>query len=160
MNPWRAAEVVNALKHALTMDEVEKADRSRRNLEFSLRLTTTSWALQVLSALKGVEKQADTSTQIAVGFGMQFKVMDLKAGFNQLNLKNICNSYRDSKKRLILLDWGGTLVADNKEDHLKAFAIATGLSQVRIRQSHHFFPPPVPPPSTGSPVPLWYLYSI
>jgi trehalose 6-phosphate synthase/phosphatase len=135
VNPWKAEEVVSALKQALEMDQLQRFDRSRRNVEFSTRLTTDAWATMVLNDLKNVEKQADSNATLAVGFGMQYKVMDLKAGFKQLNLKNCCYDYRKAQNRLILLDWGGTLVADNKDDHLQAFAIATGFDAHRFDSS-------------------------
>lgn len=36
-----------ALARSLEMDPTERADRMRRNLEYSQRLTTTNWATQV-----------------------------------------------------------------------------------------------------------------
>ena len=109
------------------MDPIERADRMRRNLEYSLRLTTNNWATQVLSDLKSVEKNDDPDSSFAVGFGMNYKIMDLKAGFNPLDTKDVCKSYRASRHRLILLDWGGTLIAAHeKSDKLQAYAMATG----------------------------------
>lgn len=55
VNPWRVIEVKQALQHALVMGDSERADRCRRNLEFSTRLTTTNWALNVLRDLKSVQ---------------------------------------------------------------------------------------------------------
>ena len=115
------------MKHALEMSDTERADRSRRNIEFSTRLTTTSWANHFLHDLKAVEKSTDINANCKVGFGMQYKVMDLKAGFQPLDVKEVCNSYRVARNRLILLDWGGTLVADDlKVDKFQAYAIAKG----------------------------------
>eukprot|EP00601_Ochromonadales_sp_CCMP2298_P017181 CAMPEP_0173233894 /NCGR_PEP_ID=MMETSP1142-20121109/9889_1 /TAXON_ID=483371 /ORGANISM="non described non described, Strain CCMP2298" /LENGTH=1021 /DNA_ID=CAMNT_0014163805 /DNA_START=97 /DNA_END=3159 /DNA_ORIENTATION=- len=126
-NPWRVQEVKLALNRALEMDPVERADRMRRNLEYSVRLTTTKWATQVLNDLKGLEKNDDPESTFAVGFGMQYKIMDLKSGFNPLDSKEVCTAYRTARHRLILLDWGGTLVSDNgKSDKLQAYAEATG----------------------------------
>ena len=36
-----------ALARSLEMEATERADRMRRNLEYSQRLTTTNWATQV-----------------------------------------------------------------------------------------------------------------
>ncbi len=38
-----------ALQRALEMEQGERADRTRRNLEYSQRLTTANWATQVSS---------------------------------------------------------------------------------------------------------------
>jgi trehalose 6-phosphate synthase/phosphatase len=103
----------------------ERYDRSRKNLEYSARLTTTNWAKHVLSDLKAAEGNSDGS--YAVGFGLQYKVMNLKAGFHALDTKEVSKAFRTSRHRLILLDWGGTLVPNvDKQDKFHAYAIATG----------------------------------
>jgi trehalose-phosphatase len=120
-------QVKLALHRSLEMDPHERADRMRRNLEYSKRLTTNNWATQVLSDLKSVEKSDDPDSSFAVGFGMHYKIMDLKAGFNPLDVKEVCKNYRTARHRLILLDWGGTLVAAHeKADKLQMYAMATG----------------------------------
>lgn len=126
VNPWNTTDVKEALVAALEMTPVERADRNRRNLEYATRLTSTNWATHVLCDLKSVEKSTDPNANYAVGFGMQYKVMDLKAGFHALDVKEVCNSYRSARSRLIIMDWGGTLVTDVKVDKLQAYAIAKG----------------------------------
>ncbi|RYH28701.1 hypothetical protein EON65_11240 [archaeon] len=44
----------------------------------------------------------------SLGFGMQYKVMNLKSGFLPLDSKEVCKAYRTARHRLIVLDWGGT----------------------------------------------------
>jgi trehalose 6-phosphate synthase/phosphatase len=127
VNPWRVDEVTQIIKHALEMTDSERADRSRRNLEFSTRLTTANWAKHVLSDLRSVERSEDPNANYAVGFGLQYKVMNLKAGFHALDIQDTCKAYRNARHRLILLDWGGTLVPNvDKHDKLQAYAMATG----------------------------------
>ena len=129
LNPWRIDEVKEALKHALEMTPTEQADRFRRNLEFSTRLTTSNWAKHVLHDLKAVEKSSDPNASYALGFGMKYKVMNLKAGFQPLDVKAVSTNYRNARYRLIIVDWGGTLVANTYKDKLQAYAIATGHAQ-------------------------------
>jgi trehalose 6-phosphate synthase/phosphatase len=119
--------VKQAIKHSLEMSEAERADRSRRNLEFSTRLTTSNWAKNVLFDLKHVERNDDPNSNYAVGFGLQYKVMNLKSGFHALETQDVCKAYRNARHRLIVLDWGGTLVSNvDKHDKLQAYALATG----------------------------------
>lgn len=111
------------------MGPSERADRMRRNLEFSTRLTTVNWATQVLYDLKCVDKSSDKSAYSGVGFGMGFRVMGIKQGFETLDAAAVNKSYRATKNRLILLDWGGTLVAEGDiTDRLQAYALATGIT--------------------------------
>jgi len=93
------------LKLALEMPKNEQTDRTRRNLEFSTQLTTNNWALQVLQDLNSVNKNIDEGDSFAVGFGMGFRVMGVKAGFHELDVSLITKAYRSSKCRLIVLDW-------------------------------------------------------
>jgi trehalose 6-phosphate synthase/phosphatase len=108
------------------MKDSERSDRMRKNLEFSMRLTTSNWATHVLSDLKAVEKNSDRGASIKVGFGMQYKVMDLKAGSQVLDVKAVCAAYKNASSRLILLDWGGTLVESTKGDKLQSYAMVQG----------------------------------
>ena len=94
------------LSRVLDMGATERADRMRRNLEFSTRLTTVNWATQMLCDLKCVEKSADHSAYSGMGFGMGFRVMGIKAGFDQLDVVALNKVYRASSHCLILLDWG------------------------------------------------------
>jgi trehalose 6-phosphate synthase/phosphatase len=121
-------QVVAALKLCLEMSEYEKSERNRRNLEFSTKLTTNNWAIQVLQDIISVEKNTSVGQEnFAVGFGMGFRVMGVKAGFHELDVTALTKAYRSSKCRLIILDWGGTLVAEtSKSDSLQAYAVATG----------------------------------
>ena len=60
---------------------------------------------------------------------MGFRVMGVKAGFRTLDAAAVNKSYRAAAHRLILLDWGGTLVAESDAaDKLHAFALATGIA--------------------------------
>ena len=127
VNPWCMDEVETALLRVLTMSPDEKAARMRRNLEFSMRLTIVSWAANVLQDLKAVEKSTDHSSYSAVGFGISYRVMGVKSGFQTLDIALVNKDYRNSHHRLILLDWGGTLVDEHDvNDSLQRYAVATG----------------------------------
>lgn len=127
VNPWRVEEVKHALGVALEMGETELLDRNRRNLEFSTRLTTEKWAQHVLLDLKAVDKSYNPHDNFAIGFGLNYRVMGVRADFHPLDETVVAREYRASRCRLILLDWGGTLVADDdKSDAIHAYALAQG----------------------------------
>mmetsp|Transcript_25483 Transcript_25483/g.24368 ORF Transcript_25483/g.24368 Transcript_25483/m.24368 type:complete len:1128 (+) Transcript_25483:151-3534(+) len=129
VNPWKVEEVKNALKLALEMSPSDRIDRMRRNLEFSSRLTTQNWAKEVLKDLKSVEKCNDAFESYSVGFGMGFRIMGVKAGFHTLDMTAVTKAYRGARHRLVLLDWGGTLVAESdKVDKLAAYSVAKGIA--------------------------------
>jgi trehalose 6-phosphate synthase/phosphatase len=109
------------------MDSSERAKRMRRNSEFSNRLTTLHWAHQVLMDLKKTAISDVPSGVSMLGMGSSHRMLGVKSGFLPLEFTILSRSYRTSKHRLILLDWGGTLVAeDDKVDKLQAYALAQG----------------------------------
>mmetsp|Transcript_105 Transcript_105/g.189 ORF Transcript_105/g.189 Transcript_105/m.189 type:complete len:1079 (+) Transcript_105:193-3429(+) len=124
VNPWKTDEVQDALRRALTMDANEHGSRFRRSLEFCNRITTVKWAETVLQDLKQVEKSVDNSNHSTLGLGINYRVSGVKAGFNPLDVVKVSKAYRSSRQRLILLDWGGTLV--DVLDNYEAYAVATG----------------------------------
>ena len=127
VNPWRVIEVKEALTRALEMKATERSDRMRRNAEFSSRLTTLNWAKHVLHDIKSVEKEIDQSQNFAVGFGMGFRVMGVKASFKPVDVGAMSKAYRNAHSRLLVFDWGGTLVAEtDKVDKLQAYAVSQG----------------------------------
>ena len=127
VNPWRCQEVKQALKDALTMPEQTKNDRFRRNHEFSIRMSTNTWAMEVLHDIKSVERSENNSDNFSVGFGMGFRVVGVKAGFQLVDVAQMSKVYRAAQQRMIVLDWGGTLVTENdKSDKLQAYAVAKG----------------------------------
>ena len=131
VNPWRVQDVKKALTQALEMDTSELVIRHKRNVHVSSSMTTQTWAVQVLNDLKGVETKTDSiqGGTLALGFGMGFKVMGMSSGFKPVDPVAISRAYRAARSRLIVLDWGGTLVADDdKTDKLRAFALAQGRS--------------------------------
>jgi hypothetical protein len=72
------------------MKDGDRVDRSRSNLEFYARLTTAYWAKHVPYNLKSVEGSVSNASY-AVGIGLQYKVMNVNAGFQVLNVKKLAN---------------------------------------------------------------------
>ncbi len=119
--------MVDGLKRSLSISPSERAQRMRRNLEFSNRLTTLHWAYHVLQDLKRIEKDPRDTSVSTLGFGSNFRVVGIKSTLKSLDFTDVARSYKTAKHRLILLDWGGTLVAeDDKMDNVRAYAMAQG----------------------------------
>ena len=127
VNPWKLEDIATSLNLALNMPEKESRDRFRRNMEFSTRLTVPMWAIHVLNDLKATQKVADRSDTMVLGFGMGYKVMNIRPGFQAADTSAISRAWRAARSRLVVMDWGGTLVSDDdKANKLQAYALATG----------------------------------
>jgi trehalose 6-phosphate synthase/phosphatase len=124
INPWKIEEIVGALQHALTMGAVEREVRNNKHIEYVERNTTTTWAQLVLGDLKRaslanrtMSGQGDNVATVGFGLGLDFRIMHLEADFRPLDVDSVLKAYRSSLSRLLLFDFGGTLV---KEEHRDA----------------------------------------
>ena len=109
-------EVANAMQLAVTMDPRERAKRLEMDVEYAKVNTTAAWCGRVLQDLKGVKKSADASKYVTLGFGLNRRVTAMKAGFDQLDKGRVVKAYRKAARRLILLDYGGTLHSPEDAD--------------------------------------------
>ena len=129
INPWKKDEMVRAIHAALTMTESEKRARHTKDVKYLCLNTRTQWAERVLVDLKKASKQQQqpmssssssddhhqqqpprTTIHMGYGLGLGFRMMEFNAGFCQLEIDVVVKSYRSSFRRLILLDYGDTLI--------------------------------------------------
>ena len=123
--------MIDSILRALNMQPEEKHVRFKRNLEFAIRLNTVKWAETILSDLKRVEKNVDMARTSTLGLGVNFRMAGTTAGFRPLGIVEVSKAFRNAHNRLVLLDWGGTLV--ESLDTYEAYALATGGQVPRAR---------------------------
>lgn len=112
VNPWKISEIATAFYQALTMTEDERMRRVSIASEFVTRVTTQRWALAVMLDLKGVQKNED-GRYAGAGLGLGFRLLGMDSGFDSLDANSVARAYRNAKARLILLDYGGTILAND-----------------------------------------------
>jgi trehalose 6-phosphate synthase/phosphatase len=110
VNPWKIAEIATAFDHALHMTEEERVRRIGIASEFVTRVTTQRWALAVMLDLKGVYKNLNPATYSGAGLGLNYRLLGMDTGFKSLDTNLVARAYKKSKSRLILVDYGGTIV--------------------------------------------------
>lgn len=135
VNPWNITEVVNALDHALTMSEEERLGRRARDLPYITNQPAANWTKQVLSVLQeateneeGDEEYTDMEyMNTEIGRSHVLRVGQ-RADFKQLNIQRVLEAYNSSKRRVFLLDYGGTIIArENMSMYVKKdFTAVTG----------------------------------
>jgi trehalose 6-phosphate synthase/phosphatase len=113
VNPWKISEIATAFYQALTMSEDERMRRVSIASEFVTRVTTQRWALAVMLDLKGVQKNEDAGRYAGAGLGLGFRLLGMDSGFNSLDANSVARAYRNVRSRLILLDYGGTILAND-----------------------------------------------
>lgn len=112
VNPWKSDEIIHAIYIALTMNPIERQARFMKNLEYVETNTRTSWAERVLIDLKRARRDASEGECMGYGLGLGFRMMEFNAGFKQLDIDELTKAYRTSLRRVLLFDFGDTLVSD------------------------------------------------
>jgi len=118
VNPWRISEIANAFHHALTMSEDERMRRVSTASEFVTRVTTQRWALAVMLDLKGVHKNMNPVQMSGAGLGLGYRLLNMDKGWSSLDFTAVAKAYKNARSRLILLDYGGTIVNNDNVSSL------------------------------------------
>lgn len=118
VNPWKISEIATAFDHALNMTEDERLRRISIASEFVTRVTTQRWALAVMLDLKGVHKSVNPAQYSGAGLGLGYRLLGMDMGFVSLDANIVAKAYRRAKARLILVDYGGTIV---NNDNVRLF---------------------------------------
>eukprot|EP01029_Cantina_marsupialis_P009241 TRINITY_DN2160_c0_g1_i1.p1 TRINITY_DN2160_c0_g1~~TRINITY_DN2160_c0_g1_i1.p1 ORF type:complete len:938 (-),score=163.23 TRINITY_DN2160_c0_g1_i1:414-3227(-) len=137
VNPWKQDEVFGAIDVALNMEPGERLARRVKDIEFISGNTSALWAERALTDLRKAIKPEPGRKQ-AIGLGLRSQVVFPGAGFfDPLPVENVLKSYRRSSsskmKRVIFLDFGGTLASE--ENLPKYHQYAYKMSEETIRPS-------------------------
>jgi trehalose 6-phosphate synthase/phosphatase len=126
LNPWKITQASELLHRALTLPLQEKIRRHKADAEYVSSHTTLHWAYQILTDLKAVRKDFDRRDMSSMGLGMGYRILGMEAGFQPLKIEAVVKTYRTARNRLILFDYGGTLVDNNEQkESLAYYAVST-----------------------------------
>ncbi|XP_062198784.1 probable alpha,alpha-trehalose-phosphate synthase [UDP-forming] 8 [Phragmites australis] len=110
VNPWNVDAMAEAMNTALTMRTEDKQARHRRNYNYLSAHGVATWARSFDASLQLACKGRSTMRFIGVGFGMSYRVVAVDTSFKKLQPEHVCPAYRAAARRLILLDYDGTMV--------------------------------------------------
>ncbi|KAI9998641.1 hypothetical protein PInf_003223 [Phytophthora infestans] len=118
VNPWNITGLVNSLDHALTMSNEERLGRRARDLPYITNQPAANWTKQVLSVLHEATENPEGNEEYTnmeymdteIGRSHVMRVGD-RSDFKQLNIDKVMAAYMQSKRRVFLLDYGGTIIA-------------------------------------------------
>ena len=121
VNPWKISELANSFHTAVNMNEDERMRRLRTASEFVTRVTTQRWAMAVLLDLKAVHKSAGVGKYSGAGLGLGYRILGMDSGFNSLDISAVSKAYKNSRGRLILMDYGGTILSNDNVSFIFIF---------------------------------------
>jgi len=109
VSPWSQSQLQAALDQALEMQPAEMEARARKDFVRICDNTSEDWGHRFLADLKSLQKKQEEHW-MAVGFGLaSFRMVGLGQDFKALDTQQVLLAYRQASRRVILLDWGGTL---------------------------------------------------
>lgn len=118
VNPWRTEEIVSALYHVFgKMSNNEKQLRQIKNEESFIYNSASQWARIQLETLK--KSNCNITGGILVGLGLGNHIIHLRSDFRHLKFEDIREKYVNAKRRLILTDYGGTLIPSHVESKIE-----------------------------------------
>ncbi|KDO34590.1 hypothetical protein SPRG_00653 [Saprolegnia parasitica CBS 223.65] len=113
VNPWKTDDVVSAIVKAMEMQFQETRSRFLLNYNFLLDNPVSEWGTRMLADIESAGEPStahgSTGEFMEIGFGFDYRVMQFTPGFVALNADEVLRSYIKATKRLLLLDYGGTL---------------------------------------------------
>jgi trehalose 6-phosphate synthase/phosphatase len=63
--------------------------------------------------LKGVHKNVDVGRYSGAGLGLGFRLLGMDKGFQSLDTGIVAKAYKNARSRLILVDYGGTILSND-----------------------------------------------
>ena len=108
VNPWDIQMSVTSIDSALSMSSSERDARRGRDIDFVSTCPSGLWTRNVLRDLNDAT-QEDSSKREAVG-GSSPEALEHELSIEKLDLQSLESAYKMANKRVIIIDFNGTLV--------------------------------------------------
>lgn len=116
VNPWNIDSVADAMNLAITMPDAEKEMRHEKHYKYVISHDVAYWARSFNQDLERACKEHYHKRCWGIGFGLGFRVVALGPTFRKLSVEHIVSAYNKSSSRLILLDYDGTMMPQDRVD--------------------------------------------
>ncbi|GAB2280432.1 Probable alpha,alpha-trehalose-phosphate synthase [UDP-forming] 10 [Dionaea muscipula] len=111
VNPWDIDAVAEALNSALTMPHTEKQLRHEKHYRYVSSHDVAYWSCSFMQDLKRACKDHYNNRCCGFGLGLGFRVVSLSPSFRKMRIERIASAYKTTSRRVIFLDYDGTLVS-------------------------------------------------
>ncbi|KAL5101252.1 hypothetical protein RYX36_005579 [Vicia faba] len=116
VNPWNIDDVCEAMKSTIKMAGAEKQLRHEKNYKYISSPDVAYWAKSFDQVLERACREHYVKKWLDVGLGLNFRMIALDSSFEKLYVDYIVSAYRDTKSRLILLDYDGSMMPQGSLD--------------------------------------------
>jgi trehalose 6-phosphate synthase/phosphatase len=111
VNPWNVNELRDVIDNVVQKKESKNAEIGRKHdadHRYVSQHSSTSWAESFLADLNESSEAAREVVRLGLTTGVGFRTLEFE-GFTMLNTRDVVKAFRESKNRLFLLDYDGTL---------------------------------------------------
>ncbi|KAL6525469.1 putative alpha,alpha-trehalose-phosphate synthase 11 UDP-forming [Orobanche hederae] len=116
VNPWNTDSVSEAMVLGLTMPDSEKELRHEKHYKFITSHDVAHWARSFDQDLERACAEHYAKRCWGIGFGLNSRVVALGPNFRKLSVEHIVRAYNKTSSRLILLDYDGTMMPQDRVD--------------------------------------------
>jgi trehalose 6-phosphate synthase/phosphatase len=108
--------VADALYSVTDLTRYEKNLRHEKHYRYVRSHDVAYWARSFDQDLDKACIEQYSQRCWTTGFGLNFRVIALSPGFRRLSLEHLASSYKKANRRMIFLDYDGTLVPQTSHD--------------------------------------------
>lgn len=102
INPWKTAQVVDALHQTIEMPHEEMNSRRQLNMKIIRHHTISNWSERLLSDIEQARVKTQQVSLKRLGFGFGHRVMQFRSEFMKLSEQYIISRYKNGKRRLLV----------------------------------------------------------
>ena len=114
VNPWNTERVVESFVYALDMSLNDKRRHFGPDAHYVSSHSLLQWAQDFLLDVRQSRKR-DEMVYVSFGFGAKSRLLGIDQNFGRLEIRDVVCAYKESNRRLFLLDNEGTLAPDLRE---------------------------------------------
>ncbi|KAH6835370.1 trehalose phosphatase/synthase 11 [Perilla frutescens var. hirtella] len=116
VNPWNINSVADAMVFGITMADSEKELRHEKHCKYITSHDVAYWARSFDQDLDRACADHYRKRCWGIGFGLNSRVVALGPNFRKLSVEHIVTAYNSTNRRLILLDYDGTMMPRDRVD--------------------------------------------
>jgi trehalose 6-phosphate synthase/phosphatase len=116
VNPWNIGSVADAMIWGITMEDSEKELRHEKHYKYITSHDVAYWARSFDQDLVRACAEHYRKRCWGIGFALNCRVVALDPNFRKLSVPLIASAYNGAESRLILLDYDGTMMPQDRVD--------------------------------------------
>ncbi|XP_073140756.1 probable alpha,alpha-trehalose-phosphate synthase [UDP-forming] 9 [Henckelia pumila] len=128
VNPWDIESVADAMNMAITIPEAEKQLRHEKHYRYISSHDVAYWARSFMLDLERACKEHYDKLCWGIGLGLGYRTISLSPSFRKLSVAQVFSAYKRTSRRVLFLDYDGTIVPQSSAVKSPSPEVATVLN--------------------------------